>query len=140
MSRKSSRAIALAAFLLLLAPAAPAQKKAAAKKPLKLPPGASVVQSAVVPDCGGIPSGQELLQPSVIDAVNHILDKTLEIVSVSGVQVPVYKSNGTCTPQTYTLRQYVDPVTGKPGFPGPTLRVRRKTAQNPGDRIRILLK
>ncbi len=107
------------------------------KKPYAVPG-----QQIVVPNCPG--SGEELRAPSTLTAnSSHVLSTTLD-VTLQSKQVPVYvKSNDvwTCSMQTFNLRQYTDPVTGNPGYPGPTLLVRRQTdTYTPGDQIQVLLK
>jgi FtsP/CotA-like multicopper oxidase with cupredoxin domain len=97
-------------------------------------------QQAVIPGCPG--SGEELRTPTELRAgADRVLSTELEVVAETRT-VPVYSKVGnkwTCQELTFDLRLYRDPVTGRPGFPGPTLRLHRATDERPGDAFRILL-
>jgi FtsP/CotA-like multicopper oxidase with cupredoxin domain len=113
------------------------------KTALALPAGAVEQDGVIIPGCN-TPSQQDLVEPSVIEAVvkpdgSRVLDTTLDARWNNGVKVPVYKTNGTCSEFTFNLRNYVDPKDGKTKYPGPTLKVRRADGSKPGDRIRVLL-
>jgi FtsP/CotA-like multicopper oxidase with cupredoxin domain len=97
-------------------------------------------QQAVIPGCPG--SGNELRMPTELRAGSDgVLRTDLEVVAETRT-VPVYAKNNnvwTCQELTFDLRLYRDPVTGKPGFPGPTLHLNRATDERPGDAFQILL-
>jgi len=127
-----------------------AQLAAAAKR---VPRGFKVVQGAVFPtSCGGVAIGLDLDSHPVTeltaDSTTHLLSTNLGVSLNQKVLVPNYAretlndpaSKWTCTTQNLDLRNYVDPTTGKVGFPGPTLRITRASEIYPqGDRIQILL-
>jgi FtsP/CotA-like multicopper oxidase with cupredoxin domain len=144
-STRSTLVIATLAATLLIPSAAIAKTTAKTKtkaKALALPAGARLVQNAVIPGCGD--QGKvELRMPSVIPAVNHVLDTTLDMDELT-TSVPVLNSDGTCTQTSFTLSVYRDPTDATLKYPGPTLRVRRAVklpdgTTTPGDRIRVLL-
>ncbi|HKR66170.1 MAG TPA: multicopper oxidase domain-containing protein [Thermoanaerobaculia bacterium] len=98
-----------------------------------------MAQNVVIPPCGN--QGKvELEFPTEITATGHVLDTVLDMVPKIKM-VPVLKTGTTvtCIEQPFELRLYKDPKTGELKYPGPTLRVRRATATEPGDRIRVRL-
>ncbi|HEU4888691.1 MAG TPA: hypothetical protein VFV49_12460, partial [Thermoanaerobaculia bacterium] len=109
------------------------------------------MQGAVLPKgCGTIVEGLDLDSHPLTEltARDHVLSTTLAVSVNPRVVIPNYKhvrldrarSPWHCTTSLLDLRNYVDPVTGKVAFPGPTLRITRASELYwPGDRIEILL-
>jgi len=115
--------------------------KPAAPKKIRIPKGFRLEQSAVIPaSCPG--GGNELIEPTVLSATNHVLSTTFDVVQETR-QVPVYTQNPdktwTCTMTSFNLRMYKDPVSGVAKYPGPTLMLRRATDTTPGDSFSVLL-
>lgn len=111
------------------------------KKP-KIPKGFILEQSAVIPSISTCPGGDELKEPTVVTATNHVLSTTFDVVQETR-SVPVYTNNKgvwSCTMTSFNLRMYKDPQTGVASFPGPTLMLRRATDADPGDSFSVLLK
>ena len=108
-----------------------------AQRAPKLPEGATVRQKVVLSPCS-LRGKVELRKLTELTATGGVLATELQLWPTT-IQVPVLKADGTCNTVAFEGAMYKDPETRLLSFPGPTLRVHRKTPEKEGDAIEVLL-